>query len=230
MLKRLDWPTIPFIIAFVLGGFIERNLSLGVDLVKVGRLHPLERPASLAIMLVIVVSLAWMLRGGIPPARRVDPKRADVAMSWLLAAGAAIFAWTSLAGAPAYSLFAQGTAWCCFLAILATASLQTIRLVRYRAQGGEPIVSIPESHRTPLVMLVLLPVFIWLVGLPWALAAFALAWLLAGQRPTWRSGGIAVGAALTAMAASWLYLDRVAVIDLPLPALSSLVSAASDLK
>jgi hypothetical protein len=82
----------------------------------------------------------------------------------------------------------------------------------------------------PLVMILLLPVLIWLVGLSWALAAFVLAWLLAGRRLTWRSGGMAAGAALTVAAATWLYLDRVAVVDLPLPALSSLVSAASDPK
>jgi putative tricarboxylic transport membrane protein len=58
----LEWPRIPFVIAFVLGGFIEDNFALSLELQKVGRLDALNHPAALTIAALIAVSMIWMVR------------------------------------------------------------------------------------------------------------------------------------------------------------------------
>ncbi|MER9354959.1 tripartite tricarboxylate transporter permease [Mesorhizobium sp. M0514] len=222
MLKRLAWPQIPFVISFVLGGFIERNLALSVELARVGRLNPLQRPASLTIMVIIALSLAWIVRGGVLPPRRVKPKRADAAVAWLLTGGCAVMAAISLQGQPGYSIFAQAVAWCCLFAMLAVALVQTISLVGHAKQGGERTHTIPESHRVPLMMMLLLPAAVWLAGLPAALSLFTLIWIAAGQKLTLKSATLASCTSVAVAVATWFYLDRIAAIDLPASAMSHL--------
>jgi hypothetical protein len=222
MLKRLDWPQIPFVISFVLGGFIERNLALSVELARVGRLDPLQRPASLTIMGVIALSVAWILRAGVLPMRRIKPKRADAVVAWLLTVGCAVLAAISLEGRPAYSIFAQAVAWCCLFAMSAAALTQTISLIRYEKQGGERIHTIPEGHRLPFIMMLLLPAAVWLAGLPAALCLFTLIWLAAGQKLTLKSATLAFCTSVAVAMGTWFYLDRIAAIDLPASAMSRL--------
>jgi len=60
--KVYDWPRVPFVIAFVLGSFIERNLAITTRLIELDRIQPLQRPASIVIFLLILVSIFWMYR------------------------------------------------------------------------------------------------------------------------------------------------------------------------
>ena len=90
--KRYGWPRVPFVIAFVLGEFLESNLTLSLRLLELGRVEPFQRPATLTILALTVASMVWMYRktqsGEAPaaPARRgamiADGHRA---MFWLLA-------------------------------------------------------------------------------------------------------------------------------------------------
>ena len=60
--KSHNWPRVPFVIAFVLGSFIERNLALTTRLIELDRIQPFERPASIVIFLLILLSIFWMYR------------------------------------------------------------------------------------------------------------------------------------------------------------------------
>ncbi len=60
--KRLDWPRVPLVIAFVLGEFIERNLALSGRLIELGRVEPLQRPVAITIIVLIFASLLLVRR------------------------------------------------------------------------------------------------------------------------------------------------------------------------
>jgi TctA family transporter len=61
-MARFEWPRVPLVIAFVLGGIIENNLLLSLRLAGLGRLDPLDRPMAWALAFVLVVTLVWSLR------------------------------------------------------------------------------------------------------------------------------------------------------------------------
>ncbi|MBK5946788.1 hypothetical protein CCR83_10175 [Rhodobacter veldkampii DSM 11550] len=217
LFKRFDWPRIPFVIAFVLGGFIETNLQLSQQLLEVGRLQPLQRPGVLIVLGLIALSLWWMLRKPAAgtaaqrgPAARAEPVFA--ALLLVLALGLAVI---SLTGAPAYSGFAQTLVWS------AVAVLALILTRGLRAGGGLAGAALPAAHRLPFVALAALPLGIWLLGLPLALAALVGVWVVldtpAGR---WRIVRAAVWAG-AAGAGVALYLERVAAIRLPPSLLAS---------
>lgn len=59
--KRFDWPRVPLVIAFILGEFLERNLSLGMRLIELDRINPLQRPIGWLIIGLIIASF-WLVR------------------------------------------------------------------------------------------------------------------------------------------------------------------------
>lgn len=54
-----DWPRIPFVIAFVLGSVIEKNLALTTQLVSVGRIDLLQRGLAIALVFAVIVAMGW---------------------------------------------------------------------------------------------------------------------------------------------------------------------------
>lgn len=54
-----DWPRIPFVIAFVLGSVIEKNLALTTQLVAVGRIDLLERGLTITLVFAMLVAMGW---------------------------------------------------------------------------------------------------------------------------------------------------------------------------
>lgn len=219
-LKRHDWPRIPFIIAFVLGGFIETNLTLSAQLWEAGRIVPAERIGALVLMGIIVVSLLFM-RIKKQKARKMHRDHvADVCMAFLLSAVSCAMWVAALIGGSAYSMTAK---------ILVTLSLAINLAVLTRAAiwvrwgntlpeesgtSGPPPVFLPEEHRLPLAMLLLVAGVTPLCGLPLALGASVVLWVLARQK----QAGRYLRAALLGGAVAWAghyFIHEMAYLILP---------------
>lgn len=225
---QFNWPRIPFVIAFVLGGFIEQNLALILELKKVGRFNPLERPAALCIALLILISLVWMARKSSGPsndsAGTTSIRSALSAIFALALTGIAAFlAITALLSAQAYSGFALVIA----LAATGLCAMIALRmpLLIKRERGGAAVGGIPAEHRLPLGLMVLLGPAVFLFGLPVATGLFTAAWFCRWESlDRWMAvksvvaGGVAFGLTL-------FYLDHLAVVILPDPAILSLFGA-----
>ncbi len=217
LFKRFDWPRIPFVIAFVLGGFLETNLQLSLQLITVDRLQPLERPAVLVILGLIALSLWWMIRKGDRAAGPTGGRsRHEMRFTAGLLVLTGVLAAQAMAGAPAYSAFAQAAVWGTGLVL----ALILIAGWRQRAPEAEPF--LPPTHRLPFALLVLMPGLIWLAGLPLAMATLVATWMLMDNladrpRPWW----VLCCAVVTGIG-TWAYIDKVAIIRLPPSLLSGL--------
>jgi putative tricarboxylic transport membrane protein len=62
LMIKFDWPRVPLVIAFVLGGMLENNLQLAIRLISLGRVSLFDRPQALVITALIVATVVWMLR------------------------------------------------------------------------------------------------------------------------------------------------------------------------
>lgn len=214
LFRHFDWPRIPFVIAFVLGDFIEDNLAMTVKLADAGRIDLSTRPAAWVLLVVILLTLAWMLR------RMV---RSDEAPRRVQGERAFALGMTALPAVMAGLALSQGyTSLSIIMAVVAAVlgAFALWQLARMPSPGAaEPV---PVDHRVPLILLTLLPFCIWAFGLVAASAAFALFWVLQWQngRPRNLVTSLAVAAAVAAVTA--LYLDRFAVVRLPDPAILGL--------
>ena len=167
--KRHDWPRVPFIIAFVLGAFLETNLSLTTQLVALDRITLWERPAALGILAVTLLSLWWLLRkrsrGGWPP---ITP--ADAVIGAVLALVAAFFLASALLAERSYSPVA--------LAVVGLLLLAALAVGAAALRAGRPVLPpVPKNHRVPIAAMAALPVLTVLAGLPVAVGLTMLGWL-----------------------------------------------------
>jgi TctA family transporter len=212
LFRRLDWPRVPFVIAFVLGPSLETNLTLVDQLHAVGRLELGARPLALAIFGLTLVSLVWMLLSARTPQaapRRAPGHPADRAAAVVLGLGVAVLALVAMTGGIAYSGYARA------ICLATLAVLVAVALIRpLIADPAEPLV--PRAHRLPLALLGAFPVATVCIGLPGATGLLVLLWLAPWARGR-RDRLIAPVLATLACAAVALYLDRVAVLDLPTP-------------
>ena len=213
LLKHFDWPRVPFVIAFVLGSFIERNVALTSQLVGLGRINFFERPAAIIISLLIVVSFVWMARKKGQAAYHTEEKRYAAVFGLALAACAGVLLLSGLAAEAGYSAYAlalagSGVALC---AMAAVRDLRTASVKGWAGAGGV----IPTSHRTPILSLVVLAAVTLLLGLPTGVGAMVCLWMLSqeGRNPRRVAGVIALGIGLAVATA--LYLDRVANVIVP---------------
>jgi len=218
-LKRHAWPRVPFVIAFVLGEFIESNLTLSLRLVELGRVAPLERPATLAILALIVVSMAWMYRRTQAPHARRAPVRADTRVAGGLAAGCAAFALAAAFGEPVTAPVP--------LAIVAAGFvLSMVYVLRGLRAAGDAEPGPPESNRLAFRALVWMSAGSWLVGLVPALGLLVTGWMgaNAGRRPAGLATAVLAGVVTTFvahwLASEWanLLLPRGALFDWLAPA------------
>lgn len=223
---QFDWPRIPFVIAFVLGGFIENNLALVFEMEKVGRLSILDRPAALVIIGLILISLFWMSL----KVRKDDTaavERAHIGaqpsalFAALLCAFAALLTANAMVAERAYSGFALTVAFAAtFLcAIIALRFQWQASVTRIDPHGA----SLPTGHLLPLTLMMLLGPAIFLLGLPLAIGLFSAVWFCNWQALDRRMlvTSIAVGTAVIAL--TQLYLDQVTSVILPEPAILSLL-------
>ena len=221
---RCDWPRIPFIVAFVLGGFIEHNWTLTAQLVALDRIVITERPAALVIAGMILVSVLLALRPRrqqaagprtLVPAQPADAGRRagwlglGLAGVVLLAFGESLVSGRPLSG---YAVTVLGAA-------LVLCSWTAWPLWTARTIPGRSAPTIPPEHRLPLALLLALPLAVPLVGLAPSMGLFTLFWLGIGREGGARPWAFAGLAAAAAAGASWVFLDRIAVVLLPQPLL-----------
>jgi TctA family transporter len=62
--RTYDWPRIPFVIAFVLGNVIEKNLELTVQLVSVGRIDMFKSVGAVVVVFAVLVLMGrlWVVQ------------------------------------------------------------------------------------------------------------------------------------------------------------------------
>jgi TctA family transporter len=227
---QFDWPRIPFVIAFVLGGFIENNLALVFEMEKVGRLQLTERPAALGIAALILISLVWMTRKasgtGKAKARKAGLGPGLSALFALAMAGiGAVLLATALLAERAYTGFAlmvavAATGLC---ALIALRMLWLVRAERGTASSG----GIPAEHRLPLFLMAILGPGVFLFGLPVAAGVFTAAWFCRWDALDRQMAIKSVVAGGVAFALTLIYLDRVAMVMLPDPAILSVFAGAA---
>jgi len=219
MFRRLDWPRVPFVIAFVLGPSLESNLALVGQLHAVGRLDFGSRPLAWVIIALTLASVVWMAtrsRHSTKATRQTS--KAEMGVALVLGLGVALFAAIALTGGSAYSGYARAV--CVATLGVFVALVLTQGFPYSRAGDLEPRTPfLPASHRLPLLLLAAAPALTLLVGLPAACGLLVLFWML----PSLRRGNTSLQAPLIAASALatvvlvTLYLDRVAVLDLPAP-------------
>jgi putative tricarboxylic transport membrane protein len=207
LFRHFDWPRIPFVIAFVLGDFIEDNLAMTVKLADAGRIDLSARPAAWFMLLVILLTLGWMMKRVV---------RSQVAPRRVAAEGAFALAMAVVPAVMAGMSFWQGyTTLSTVMALLAAGLAAIVVWQLARAPQSWTPEALPVAHRLPLALMATLPVSIWAFGLVAASAAFSLLWVLQWEdrRPRNMGASLAVAAAVAALTA--LYLDRFAVGRMP---------------
>ena len=211
LLKRFDWPRVPFVIAFVLGSFIERNVVLSAQLFQLDRINLVERPAAVVLMCLIVISFWWMARKkGQAKAIAKDIRHATCFAFGLMLIPL-VLTMTAFTAPFGYSTYAKATAVLALVLCLAIGfrEIATTRDVKTRE------VAIPAYHAVPLIALGAMAPVTFLLGLPAGIGAITAIWLGAGHKlrspaMAWRlSLAVALGGA------AYLYLDRIGNVVLP---------------
>lgn len=57
--RTYDWPRIPFVISFVLGSMIEKNLALTIQLVSLGRIDLATSGLTIVLVFAVMVATGW---------------------------------------------------------------------------------------------------------------------------------------------------------------------------
>lgn len=111
LLRVHGWPRIPFVIAFILSGFIEKNFVLAAQLIEAGRIVPYERVASVILAAVILYSLYRALRTSRNRKQSAPMEsRNDVLFAGMLLIGSAVALIVGLTSHPTYSIYSLSIA------------------------------------------------------------------------------------------------------------------------
>jgi TctA family transporter len=213
LLKHFDWPRVPFVIAFILGSFIERNVALTGRLVELDRLSIFDRPAAMIIVIMIIASFLWMARkkGQTKERHTLKPYAATFALT--IAGVAAILVTFAFSGLPGYSLYAQS---------LSMAAMLLCLFIAVRDWKGRVVMpaglgpfGLPKDHMIPLYALIVLPITTFLFSLPIGVAAMVLVWTMGGGGNTNKAASIRIAMAGLVAIATYFYLDRVANVIIP---------------
>lgn len=222
LFKRLDWPRVPFIIAFVLGVFIERNLTLVAPLARVGRLSFWEQPAAMIIAGMITFSVIWMLIGRrralkVETVQRGD---ADIAFAGFLCSVCLVLAISAIFISGHYSAYALTVTWA---AALLCGFICLTGLLARGADTDGVLAAIPPDSRISVGLLAMTPFMAWACGLPMAMALLTFFWLRNGTEIDARKQFFSILYAVIAFAISYGFIYHFARLRLPDPALLSLL-------
>jgi TctA family transporter len=211
LLKRFDWPRVPFVIAFVLGSFIERNVALTTQLFALDRLSYFERPAALVLTVLIVLSFFWMARKKSAAQDQVSIPRYAAGFAIVLTGIAGLLAAIALVAPAGYPVYAIGMAFAATILCLLVALREGVAA---RGFPDRPM-PIPSSHFVPIVSLLVMGMATAFFGLPFGIGAVVVTWLGAGY--PWRSRRMAFVLALGMVLAvgTFFYLDRVVNVIVP---------------
>lgn len=211
LLKRFDWPRVPFIIAFVLGSFIERNVALTAQLFELDRLSFVERPAAMVLAALILLSFIWMARKkGLRLETPVPPKYSEH-FAFAVTAIAAVFATVAVAASDGYSIYAKG------IAVSGTLLCMAVGLREILQNSGAVIRPrpIPVSHVVPVVALIVMGTMTALFGMAAGIAALLMVWLGADQPVRKKTMALITICAVLLGVGTYFYLDRVANVVVP---------------
>lgn len=221
---QFDWPRIPFVIAFVLGGFIENNLALVFEMEKVGRLNVIERPAALGIAALILLSVVWMTRkaGGNTTASDGKAKfgpQVSALFAAVMAGCAAVLVVTAVLSTRAYTGFALAIS---VAATMLCTAIAVRMFWRFKVgHGAARAGGIPAEHRLPLGLIAILGPGVYLFGLPVATGVFTAAWFCRWEALDLKMAIKSVVAGAVSLGLTLIYLDQVAGVMLPDPAILS---------
>ncbi len=206
-LKMADWPRVPFVIAFILGEFLETNIALSAQLIPLGRIVPWERPASLAIFVMLAVTFWWLLR---KPAEKRKPEAAggDAWIALAVVVLAAIFLISAAAASASPSALTM-------IMPSATLAFAAAAFVAAYRKAGFTGFAIPQHHRRPLWILALAPVFTFLLGFSPAMGATVFLWVASSSEALKHRWPIAVAAGSATAAACWYFVHEIAYMLLP---------------
>lgn len=192
-----DWPRIPFVIAFVLGGMVEKNLEISRQLVQLDRINSASLLTVCVIFLLSVLWLAWKIRTQnekwttVP---QVDHNADGVGLKlfvFLLSTAALV---TALLDAETYSSYARLMA--CTTSLLSAFMVWQFFVARRSHQPASwfhDLVCTPE-HRSGFFTVVWLIPAIVLLGISQALLMCLVIWTLKKPMP-WPRWMVALGMA-----------------------------------
>ena len=180
--RRHDWPTTPFVIAFVLGKLLENNLVMSMQLIALNRIVPSERSLALILAFIIISFLVWKW-----VRRRTSEKLASdadhsFAFSLICTAVCASMLCVSLWSSSRYSAYA--------IAVVSTAtflsSIYSIRCWNHQRLFGRGIaygLKPNPGHGLLLSIIFATAPCTWLLGFSLTMGLTTTAWIVAKGWP-----------------------------------------------
>jgi TctA family transporter len=217
LLKHFNWPRVPMVIAFVLGDFFEANMMIVQRLHSLGRMNFLERPASMAIAAMILISIVWMVRKKQTIARASSQTPYSARFSVIIAALGLLMAMIALLS-PNYSNYARVVVVSCAATMLIIA-IRDLRCSTEFKCTGNYLLGLPRVNAVPILLMTVMPFLIWALGIGPALGLFVCGWMMQRcslslqslMKPILSGAGIAI-------VAKW-YFQTWANVLLPEPAI-----------
>ncbi|MEM0977157.1 MAG: tripartite tricarboxylate transporter permease [Pseudomonadota bacterium] len=216
-LRKYDWPRVPFVIALVLGSFLETNLSISVRLIDLGRVDPFERPASIGIMVMIAASLWWMLRRRTRE-QKVMAKAEDFPIAITLSVVLSAMAWLALFDAEPYSTTT--------LAVVFSAAFVTLTIAVLAWRNGGRTLRLPinPSHQIPLLTLLVLPCAVVGFGMEIGFAVTVFFWQIAMSEKSYSATLKAAVLSSLIGLVTFIYVGPLMDLYLPEPLVSKIFS------
>lgn len=199
--RTYDWPRIPFVIAFVLGSVIEKNLALTLQLVAVGRIDMLRSTMAVAALFAAMVAMGWLW---VTQSRRVVKEgqhSSGLGLGLMALLMSTVMLVLALRNMDAYSGYAIAVVIVTVLLSAGAVWFDWLRLLKIGrgAQWLEDLRCAP-GHGPGFVLVAWMLPGVWLLGLGPAVGVGVACWTWLRQAPQHRF----VLAVLTGALSGWL--------------------------
>jgi putative tricarboxylic transport membrane protein len=177
-LRVFGWPRVPFVIAFILSGFIETNLVLATQLIQLGRIVPHERVVAVILAGIALYVIFRILRNSGQPNPCPPVKtRSDTVFALIMVSVALLAVIVAVTASPRYSIYSlviAGTA-TCFVIVVALMALAGDMTDGPMHKSWSSGALFPVASMAP---------FTFLLGLPAAIGVFAFIWMTSVRATT----------------------------------------------